>query len=187
MKRTRVWTGLAVILTVTAALVIAVILDELYRYGQIQGTVYYKGRPLPGGMIFFESDPFGSALGTFARIDDQGNFACEPDWQRDRSGRARYRIYVMLDEPANGPIAPIPSEAGDIRMETLAKPREPGRDQEGRLLSQVVPASLGSPGPSTGGPASGSSPGGSGRRTLETGPSLVLGPGPAHLEINLKD
>jgi hypothetical protein len=106
--RLRVW---VVIFAGISILLVSGILPQLGRCGKVEGTVIYNGRPLRNCMVIFQPEDIKHSGNMFTSTDEQGHFDCDPAWERDRRGRMRYQVLIVLGTQ-NLPPQPGPGDAG---------------------------------------------------------------------------
>jgi hypothetical protein len=186
METVRFWTGAALLVGLAAMIVMAISDRRVEPAGRIEGMVLLRGRPLKGGTIYFDSDTSKPGECTWAPIDEEGHFHCDPAWQRDRTRRMHYRVRIVLG-PRNFPperLSTAPVEGSGDGVE--ARPG-PGPAGDRHLQPRVVKASLeggdpDSPRRSVGSDAQ--------QRISEVRIAereVWLGPEPARVDIDLRD
>jgi hypothetical protein len=185
MKKARIWTGILILAGLLACLLRSISDSPQPRSGPVLGRIMYRGRPVTGGTIFFESEDNRLCEGTCTPIDETGHFECDPEWRRNPTGRTRFRISVILDPRKYPPESPSPRDEG-LKTDGMIGPVLE-QSTEARPVGTAVRASLGtsdvvSPSPIV-------EPGG--RPALPpmrtTGLEVQLGPEPAQLYIEWKD
>jgi hypothetical protein len=184
MRTARFWTGVAILTGLALAILITISGSRVTRSGPVTGTVFFHGRPLACGLIYFNPEDAGRGECTCSVIDEDGRFECDLEWRRDRADRMRFRISIVPG-PRNYPLS-LP--AGD--------PNEgPGSDDaagpvptgDGHRGIRIVRASLGSEDlPSLERSVkSGRWPVSSRGMIIER--EVSLGPEPVHIELDLRD
>jgi hypothetical protein len=183
MRTARFYTGLVILAAPAMAILVVIQSQRAAPSGPVEGTVL-SDRPSVGGMIVFSPADPRDGEGSSARIDEDGHFECNPLWRRDRAGRMRYRMDIML--PPDPASAPPPGDPGGRPEAGGDAETDPLGAQERRPARRIARASL-----SSGGRPSPGRSVGSGRRRRPGDAQVMqrdvwLGPEPAHLDIDLR-
>jgi hypothetical protein len=148
MNRARFWTGTLMLAGPAMAIILALSPEGEKRYGAVEGTVTYRGRPVHGGMIFFLADGWTTVDAVHTAIDKDGHFRCDPSWTKERAAPKRFRICVVLNQREYPPPPePQPAEADDRDEYPGDVPRWRRPAQEDRPAFRLVRASWQPPGP----------------------------------------
>jgi hypothetical protein len=152
--------------------------------GRVAGTVFYRGRPMAGGLIYFIPEESGRGERMCAGIDKDGHFECDPEWRRDPAARQRFRISVVPG-PFNLRLTPPESDSGEGPEAEDRAGHDPAGDKD--ASPRIIRASLGSEGR----PSPERSIGSGWRRGSGRGMIIQrevwLGPEPVHIALDLKD
>jgi hypothetical protein len=186
MRTARFWTGVAMLSGLAIMIITALPGRPVATNGTVEGMVMYQGRPACDGMIFFYPEEPKHRECASAHIDKNGYFECDPTWERDRADRIRYHVTIVLG-PRDFPTRPRPTGPGENPKERGGDRLEPGRGGELGPVPRVVRASMTRQDPGS----PGRDEGAGGRwRPATIGVihrEVSLGPGPAHVEFDLRD
>jgi hypothetical protein len=101
--------------------------DSAPAMGPVHGTVYYRGTPVPGGIIVFAPDVERGNTGptTWGEIRTDGTYSLRTD-NPEGITAGWHRITITAADPPGQP-ATLPRRYADPELSGLTREVEPGR------------------------------------------------------------
>ncbi len=138
MNHARFWTGLVFLGGLPMGLLLGLVRETVPIESTLEGHVRCHGRPMAGGVVYFNSQDCDHASDVIAEILPDGTFSCRSVWLVDDGSRVRFKVHVykrleppQSSAPPSGPApgfsppavpAPVSSLLGSFEISLGAEP-----------------------------------------------------------------